>query len=218
MSFPSSAAPPATRPQAAPERAVNDPMVTFEGVTKTFGGTSGKPGFAALAGIDYVVPKGSITGIIGRSGAGKSTLIRLANGLEKPSSGRVVVDGVDVAALDEKSLRTLRRSVGMIFQHFNLLSSRTAFDNVALPLEISGMGKGKSRPALDRCLISSGSPTRRGVIRPNSPVARSSVSALPARSQPSRSCSSPTRRPRRLIRRRHSPFSNSSSASMPNLA
>ena len=141
MSFPSSAAPPATRPQAAPERAVNDPMVTFEGVTKTFGGTSGKPGFAALAGIDYVVPKGSITGIIGRSGAGKSTLIRLANGLEKPSSGRVVVDGVDVAALDEKSLRTLRRSVGMIFQHFNLLSSRTAFDNVALPLEISGMGK-----------------------------------------------------------------------------
>lgn len=57
-------------------------MVTFEGVTKTFGGSDGKPGFAALAGIDYVVPKGSITGIIGRSGAGKSTLIRLANGLE----------------------------------------------------------------------------------------------------------------------------------------
>lgn len=141
MNFPSSAAPPATRPQAAPERAVNDPMVTFEGVTKTFGGADGKPGFAALAGVDYVVPKGSITGIIGRSGAGKSTLIRLANGLEKPSSGRVVVDGVDVAALDEKSLRTLRRSVGMIFQHFNLLSSRTAFDNVALPLEIAGLGK-----------------------------------------------------------------------------
>ncbi|MFP3748302.1 ATP-binding cassette domain-containing protein, partial [Achromobacter sp. SIMBA_011] len=73
-------------------------MVTFEGVTKTFGGADGKPGFAALAGIDYTVPKGSITGIIGRSGAGKSTLIRLANGLEKPSSGRVIVDGVDVAA------------------------------------------------------------------------------------------------------------------------
>jgi len=141
MSFPSSAASPARQEQAVPEGAAKEPMVTFEGVTKTFGGTGGKPGFAALAGIDYAVPKGSITGIIGRSGAGKSTLIRLANGLEKPSTGRVIVDGVDVAALDEKSLRTLRRSVGMIFQHFNLLSSRTAFDNVALPLEISGMGK-----------------------------------------------------------------------------
>lgn len=141
MSFPSSAASPARSEQAVPEGAAKEPMVTFEGVTKTFGGADGKPGFAALAGIDYIVPKGSITGIIGRSGAGKSTLIRLANGLEKPSTGRVVVDGVDVAALDEKSLRTLRRSVGMIFQHFNLLSSRTAFDNVALPLEIAGMGK-----------------------------------------------------------------------------
>lgn len=126
---------------APPEQAVLDQMVVFEGVTKTFGATGGKTGFAALAGIDYVVPKGSITGIIGRSGAGKSTLIRLANGLEKPSTGRVVVDGVDVSALDEAGLRTLRRSVGMIFQHFNLLSSRTAFDNVALPLEIAGVGK-----------------------------------------------------------------------------
>lgn len=208
MSFPSSAASPARSEQAVPEGAAKEPMVTFEGVTKTFGGADGKPGFAALAGIDYIVPKGSITGIIGRSGAGKSTLIRLANGLEKPSTGRVVVDGVDVAALDEKSLRTLRRSVGMIFQHFNLLSSRTAFDNVALPLEIAGMGKGRSKPALRRCSISSGFPTRPIVIRRNSPAARSSVSALPVRSPPSRSCSSPTRRHRRLIRKRPSPFLN----------
>ena len=95
----------------------------------------------ALDDIDLVVPRGSVTGIIGRSGAGKSTLIRLVNGLEKPSSGRVLVDGVDVAGLDEKSLRAVRRSIGMIFQHFNLLSSRTAFGNVALPLEIAGMDK-----------------------------------------------------------------------------
>ncbi|MEH3109846.1 MAG: methionine ABC transporter ATP-binding protein [Agrobacterium cavarae] len=116
-------------------------MVAFEAVTKTFGGNGKEPAFTALAGVDFVVPRGGISGIIGRSGAGKSTMIRLVNGLERPTSGKVVVDGVDVGALDEGGLRTLRRSVGMIFQHFNLLSSRTAYDNVALPLEISGVSK-----------------------------------------------------------------------------
>lgn len=114
------------------------PMVAFAGVTKHFGGTGDQAGFTALAGIDYSVPKGAITGIIGRSGAGKSTLVRLVNGLEKPTSGKVLVDGVDVGALDDAGLRQLRRSVGMIFQHFNLLSSRTVADNIGLPLEISG--------------------------------------------------------------------------------
>jgi D-methionine transport system ATP-binding protein len=118
-----------------------NPMVAFEGVTKHFGGSNGQPAFTALAGIDYTVPKGSITGIIGRSGAGKSTLIRLVNGLETPSSGKVLVDGVDVGALDAAGFRTLRRSVGMIFQHFNLLSSRTVHDNIALPLEIAGIDR-----------------------------------------------------------------------------
>ncbi|KQM33895.1 MULTISPECIES: methionine ABC transporter ATP-binding protein [Rhizobium/Agrobacterium group] len=116
-------------------------MVAFEAVTKTFGGNGKEPAFTALAGVDFVVPRGGISGIIGRSGAGKSTMIRLVNGLERPTSGKVVVDGVDVGALDEGGLRSLRRSVGMIFQHFNLLSSRTAYDNVALPLEISGVSK-----------------------------------------------------------------------------
>lgn len=118
-----------------------DPMVAFEAVTKTFGGNGKEPAFTALAGVDFVVPRGGISGIIGRSGAGKSTMIRLVNGLERPTSGKVVVDAVDVGALDEGGLRSLRRSVGMIFQHFNLLSSRTAYDNVALPLEISGVSK-----------------------------------------------------------------------------
>ncbi|WP_306934906.1 methionine ABC transporter ATP-binding protein [Agrobacterium larrymoorei] len=116
-------------------------MVAFEAVTKTFGGNGKEPAFTALAGVDFVVPRGGISGIIGRSGAGKSTMIRLVNGLERPTSGKVVVDGVDVGALDEGGLRSLRRSVGMIFQHFNLLSSRTAYDNVALPLEISGVSR-----------------------------------------------------------------------------
>lgn len=123
------------------EASTADPMVSFEAVTKTFGGNGREPAFTALAGVDFVVPRGGISGIIGRSGAGKSTMIRLVNGLERPTSGKVVVDGVDVGPLDESGLRTLRRSVGMIFQHFNLLSSRTAYDNVALPLEISGASK-----------------------------------------------------------------------------
>jgi D-methionine transport system ATP-binding protein len=87
------------------------------------------------------VPEGAILGVIGKSGAGKSTLIRLINGLECPSEGHVRVNGTDVTVLDERRLREARRSIGMIFQHFNLLSSRTAFDNVALPLEIAGVSK-----------------------------------------------------------------------------
>ncbi|QRM53151.1 methionine ABC transporter ATP-binding protein [Sinorhizobium sp. BG8] len=127
--------------------------VAFENVSKQFGTAGASGAFVALDGVDFVVPKGSITGIIGRSGAGKSTLIRLVNGLERPSGGKVIVDGVDVAGLDETGLRGLRRSVGMIFQHFNVLSSRTVFDNVALPLEIAGVDKqaieARVRPLLD---------------------------------------------------------------------
>jgi D-methionine transport system ATP-binding protein len=145
-------------PPLAPETSTTvaadvKPMVSFEAVTKRFGGVNGQPAFSALGGVDFSVPHGSITGIIGRSGAGKSTLIRLVNGLEVPTSGRVVVDGVDVGALNEAGLRTLRRSVGMIFQHFNLLSSRTAYENVALPLEIAGVSRrdieAKVKPLLD---------------------------------------------------------------------
>jgi D-methionine transport system ATP-binding protein len=116
-------------------------MVSFEGVSKRFpAGRSGGE-VAALDGIDFSARRGSVTGIIGRSGAGKSTLIRLVNGLEKPSSGRVVVDGVDVARIAEHGLRDIRRSIGMVFQHFNLLSSRTVFQNVALPLEVAGTAR-----------------------------------------------------------------------------
>lgn len=126
-------------------------MVTFEGVTKRYGGAA--DAFLALDGVDMTVGRGAITGIIGRSGAGKSTLIRLVNGLEKATSGRVVVDDTDVGGLNDAGLRGLRREVGMIFQHFNLLSSRTAFDNVALPLEIAGLDRAAIRakvgPLLD---------------------------------------------------------------------
>ncbi len=156
MTIPNAAATAAPPEEAGQARAVSTaaaPMVAFEAVTKRFGEAGGKPGFTALDGIDFTVARGAITGIIGRSGAGKSTLIRLVNGLEKASSGRVTVDGVEVGGLSEHGLRDLRRQVGMIFQHFNLLTSRTAFDNVALPLEIAGVDKktirDKVTPLLD---------------------------------------------------------------------
>jgi D-methionine transport system ATP-binding protein len=123
------------------ESPTDDASVVFDGVSKRFAGSGESATFTALNNVSLTVRRGSITGIIGRSGAGKSTLIRLVNGLEKPSNGKVLVDGIDVGSLDETGLRGLRRSVGMIFQHFNLLSSRTVFGNVALPLEIAGMDR-----------------------------------------------------------------------------
>ncbi|MDL2397786.1 methionine ABC transporter ATP-binding protein [Rhizobium mayense] len=115
-------------------------MVDFQGAGKRYG-PAGEGGFTAVESVDLTVGRGAITGIIGRSGAGKSTLIRMVNGLETVTSGKVLVDGVDVGGLGEDALRGLRRQIGMIFQHFNLLSSRTAFDNVSLPLEIAGVDK-----------------------------------------------------------------------------
>ncbi len=92
----------------------------------------------ALDGISLSLKRGEIVGLIGRSGAGKSTLIRCLNGLDKPQSGRVVIDGTDITAFDERALQPVRRRIGMIFQHFNLLSAKTVAENVALPLKIAG--------------------------------------------------------------------------------
>lgn len=131
----------AAAPARKPIAAEADAMVRFEGIAKTYPAYRGKPGVKALQDIDIAIPRGSITGVIGRSGAGKSSLVRLINGLEKPTMGRVVVDGREISALAGRDLRLAQRSIGMIFQHFNLLSSRTAFDNIALPLEIAGWAK-----------------------------------------------------------------------------
>jgi D-methionine transport system ATP-binding protein len=133
----------------SPARDTAEAMVRFEGISKTYPAYRDKPGVQALQDIDFAIARGAITGVIGRSGAGKSSLVRLINGLEKPSTGRIVVDGRDISALAGRELRLAQRSIGMIFQHFNLLSSRTAADNIALPLEIAGWSKGdiKSRVA-----------------------------------------------------------------------
>ena len=93
---------------------------------------------SALKGVDLHIQKGEIFGVIGLSGAGKSTLIRLINLLERPTSGEILVDGVDILSLSGNKLRDMRRHIGMIFQSFNLLSSATVSKNIAFPLEIEG--------------------------------------------------------------------------------
>jgi D-methionine transport system ATP-binding protein len=122
-------------------RATADAMVRFERVSKAYPAYRDKPSVQALKDIDFAIPRGSITGVIGRSGAGKSSLVRLINGLERPSTGRVVVDGRDISGLSGRDLRLAQRSIGMIFQHFNLLSAKTVEENVALPLKIEGLAK-----------------------------------------------------------------------------
>ncbi len=116
-------------------------MIRLEGLEKVFPAARGQAAHHALKGIDLAIGKGEIFGIIGRSGAGKSTLIRTINRLENATGGRVVVDGVDISVLSSVELTAFRRSVGMVFQHFNLLSSRTVFGNVALPLELARVPK-----------------------------------------------------------------------------
>lgn len=128
---------------ASPRRHVsaNDGLVVFDHVHKAFAARGSAGEVTALQDIALSLRTGSIMGVIGRSGAGKSTLIRLVNGLDTPTSGRVLFDGVDVGTLSGSALRQTQRQIGMIFQHFNLLSSRTAFENIALPLEIAGTDK-----------------------------------------------------------------------------
>jgi D-methionine transport system ATP-binding protein len=118
-----------------------EPMIRLDAVSKHYPARKGSAAVTALSETSLDIARGEIFGVIGRSGAGKSTLIRLINLLERPSSGRVVVGGIDLTGLDNSKLRAARRQIGMIFQHFNLLSSRTVFDNVALPLELAGLSR-----------------------------------------------------------------------------
>lgn len=136
----------AVRPSAAPEdrRPAAGGSVVFDAVGKVYRSAAGS--VEALQDVSFEIPAGSIFGIIGRSGAGKSSLLRTINRLERPSVGRVLVGGEDIAALDEGGLVQLRRRVGMIFQHFNLLSAKTVWGNVALPLIVAGV----PREAIER--------------------------------------------------------------------
>lgn len=116
-------------------------MIELKNITKTFE-YKGKKNIA-LSNISLSVSEGKIVGVIGESGAGKSTLIRCVNLLERPNSGEVWIDGQNLMELSPSKLTSARRNIGMIFQHFNLLSSRTVFDNIAFPLELNHTPKNK---------------------------------------------------------------------------
>lgn len=122
--------------------------VSFDNVSRRYGDIT------ALAGVSFNVASGSVYGVVGTSGAGKSTLLRTVNGLETPSEGSVTVLGQDPATLSQAGLRGLRREVSMIFQHYNLLGSKTVAENVAMPLMLSGTPKdtirGRVAEALER--------------------------------------------------------------------
>ena len=110
-------------------------MIKLFHIEKTYDSPSGP--VKALKGIDLTIGRGEIFGIIGLSGAGKSTLIRCINMLERPTAGKVIVDGKDLTEMNDSELREMRKQIGMIFQHFNLLSSATVYDNVAFPLRLA---------------------------------------------------------------------------------
>lgn len=118
-------------------------MIQFKDVSKTYETKKGP--VTALKDVNLEIPDGKIYGIIGYSGAGKSTLIRMLNGLETPTTGSVTVDGKEISKLSGAQLRDERRKIGMIFQHFDLLWSRTVLENVEFPLEISKKGDKKER-------------------------------------------------------------------------
>ena len=126
-------------------------MITLEQVSKRYQ-TRDKQWFTAVEPTDLAIEEGEIFGLMGYSGAGKSTLLRLINLLERPDSGRVLVDGRDLTAMSAAELRKARQNIGMVFQQFNLLSNRTVSGNVAFPLEIAGWPSEKTTVRVKECL------------------------------------------------------------------
>ncbi|HNX29023.1 MAG TPA: methionine ABC transporter ATP-binding protein [Syntrophomonadaceae bacterium] len=125
-------------------------MIEISGLTKIY--KTPMQDVLALDQVSLKVNKGDIFGIIGLSGAGKSTLIRCINMLEKPTAGSIIVDGQVITALDKKDLREARQKIGMIFQQFNLLSSRNVFDNIMFPLEISQVPANEAKQRVNELL------------------------------------------------------------------
>ncbi|WP_374722555.1 methionine ABC transporter ATP-binding protein [Peribacillus tepidiphilus] len=128
-------------------------MITLSKVTKVFKtGFSASDSIKAVDDIHLKINSGEIFGIIGYSGAGKSTLIRMLNGLELPTEGQVIVGDKEISKIKGSQLRKARQEIGMIFQHFNLLWSRTVRENIAFPLEIAGMGKEQRKKRVDELI------------------------------------------------------------------
>lgn len=125
-------------------------MIQLQNLHKIFV-QNGSP-FTAVSDVSLTISQGDVFGIIGFSGAGKSTLLRMINLLERPNSGNISIDGISLLTLSKKQLLEQRKSIGMIFQHFNLLTNRTALENIELPLEFSGVAKAERRKQALQCL------------------------------------------------------------------
>lgn len=125
-------------------------IISFENLSKRYE----KKGqiFVALDNVTFKVNKGDVYGLIGFSGAGKSTLLRMVNALETPTEGKVFVKGVDLTSLKESKLREIRKDIGMIFQEFNLLETKTVFDNIAIPLVLRHESKQKIKSRVEELL------------------------------------------------------------------
>lgn len=125
-------------------------MIELKGITKVYGSKGQTT--TALSGLNLTVNKGEIFGVIGHSGAGKSTLIRCVNLLERPTEGEVWVGGVNLTRLNKRELQQQRHKIGMVFQHFNLLSSATVYDNIAFPLKLIGENKDRIQAKVNELL------------------------------------------------------------------
>ncbi|AOA57983.1 methionine ABC transporter ATP-binding protein [Acinetobacter larvae] len=125
-------------------------MIQFKNISKYYEQNGQRT--PALQQINLQIPEGSIYGLIGYSGAGKSTLVRLINLLERPTSGQVIINQKDYTALDAKALRLERANIGMVFQHFNLLESKTVADNIVMPLKLLGYSKDECAKRLEELL------------------------------------------------------------------
>ena len=162
------------------------PMVILDGVSKVFG--NGPKAVTAVDNVSLTINRGEIFAIIGYSGAGKSTLVRLINGLETTTSGTLIVDDFEISGKRDSELRKARTNIGMIFQQFNLMNSRTVLGNVEFPLKIAGWSKKNRRARALEMLEFVAWQTVRVTTRTSSLAVRSSVWALLVRSQLIRLC------------------------------
>nr|WP_314417318.1 ATP-binding cassette domain-containing protein [uncultured Erwinia sp.] len=129
---------------------MSQPAIRFNAVSKTF--TRKGESFLALDNVNLTIDQGDIFGVIGASGAGKSTLLRLINHLEAPTQGDVLINDLSLQGIGKKRLNQVKKDIGMIFQHFNLLNSRTVFHNVAIPLILQGRDKAFIRERVNELL------------------------------------------------------------------